>query len=654
MRLKTKGMNRFLKRPVFLFSLMLGLGLLLFSFKLTSEGRYSEYKYHSSTELALFDFAEFPTDTNTLFSGSGNCVLCHGPSNTANLDASGNDVSPVSTWAATMMANAAIDPFWRAKVKHEGLENPDLVDEIETLCATCHAPNGHFDAVHNGIEFYTISDLDGDPMGLDGVSCNACHMMENVDFGITFSGDITYNENHVEYGQLESPFQNPMINHTGFTPEYGSHISSSEACGKCHSLITETINESGELTGNSFVEQAVYHEWLNSSYSVDDTRCIDCHMTSITEAVKVSPMPPWLDPRTSFSKHDLVGGNVFMLNLLKNNSVALDLNATPAQFDSIISQTTRMLQERALNLEVGLYAMDGDSLHIEVVLENKSGHKLPSGYPARKMMIEFLLTSPDGDTLFRSGGLNDEGRVIGELDDEYEEHYENIYSEDQVQLYEYVMGNEAGDVTTILTRAYSPLKDNRIPPLGFSVNHTAYDTVKIVGNALTDANFNYVDDVEGSGKDKIYYHIALNDDFNGAIVNVKVHYMSIPRKWLDQLFSNDVEEINSFETMYDEVDMESVIMKEEEILVGINSIEDFDFGTIRVYPNPSSDKVEVISDQLNITQVRVLDVIGNIVEIITVSNSKNTMITLPETSGKYFLLIDLEEGTTVNKTVLKL
>ena len=55
-----------------------------------------------------------PIQTSTLFSGSGNCAACHqAGSIDSNVlrDTQGNDISPVSLWRSTMMANATQDPF---------------------------------------------------------------------------------------------------------------------------------------------------------------------------------------------------------------------------------------------------------------------------------------------------------------------------------------------------------------------------------------------------------------------------------------------------------------------------------------------------------------------------------------------------------------
>jgi len=70
------------------------------------------------------------------FSGSQNCSICHDGLQ----DASGADVSIVVDWQATMMANSARDPLWRAKVASEVKRNPALQQEIETTCGRCHVP----------------------------------------------------------------------------------------------------------------------------------------------------------------------------------------------------------------------------------------------------------------------------------------------------------------------------------------------------------------------------------------------------------------------------------------------------------------------------------------------------------------------------------
>ena len=84
----------------------------------------------AAAAVALSDFI---TDD---FVGSGLCVMCH----EALVDSTGADVSITNDWRSTMMANAAKDPAWQAKVASEVARNPALKDIIEEKCAKCHTP----------------------------------------------------------------------------------------------------------------------------------------------------------------------------------------------------------------------------------------------------------------------------------------------------------------------------------------------------------------------------------------------------------------------------------------------------------------------------------------------------------------------------------
>ncbi len=55
------------------------------------------------------------TFETTDFSGSGVCAFCHSRLS----DEDGNDVSNDAHWRSTMMANAAKDPLWQAKISAE-------------------------------------------------------------------------------------------------------------------------------------------------------------------------------------------------------------------------------------------------------------------------------------------------------------------------------------------------------------------------------------------------------------------------------------------------------------------------------------------------------------------------------------------------------
>jgi hypothetical protein len=73
--------------------------------------------------------------------------------------------------------------------------------------------------------------------------------------------------------------------------------------------------------------------------------------------------------------------------------------------------------------------------------------------------------------LFESGRAADDGSIRVNDDDAdgdaFEPHYEEIVSGDQVQIYEPIILDHAGHVTTALLSAVRYAKDNRLLPEGF-------------------------------------------------------------------------------------------------------------------------------------------------------------------------------------------
>ncbi|MFT4667450.1 MAG: hypothetical protein ACI9XB_004419, partial [Gammaproteobacteria bacterium] len=111
-------------RPILFASGILGIVIGMALMPLNNEVR----AYHSEAELHSFRKASVmsPVDSSQYFPTSAHCNGCHStdPQGFAMHDNDGNDVNMYDDWAASMMANAARDPFWRAKVSHETLTHP--------------------------------------------------------------------------------------------------------------------------------------------------------------------------------------------------------------------------------------------------------------------------------------------------------------------------------------------------------------------------------------------------------------------------------------------------------------------------------------------------------------------------------------------------
>lgn len=576
-------------------------------------------RFHTEAELAHFQMmlgdTSLPTGYSYLFAGSGVCQKCHGYDTLgiASVDANGDDVNVTDDWRATMMANSARDPFWRAKVSHEVLLYPQFKTEIEDKCTSCHAPMGNFNAKHLGALHYGISDMVGDSLALDGVSCLACHMQEQDLMGQSFSGLMQFDTFKNAYGPYLSPLVSPMLTETGYKPKFSAKMGKSEACADCHTLITETVDFDGNFTGDKFVEQATYHEWLNSAYN-DTISCQGCHMPSLDKWPVQIVTGAQTEPRSPFFLHELVGGNVTMLGLLRDNIEPLGLTAGPSQFNDVIQKTTAMLQNKTLLLDLQLLERNPDTAKFALKLTNLAGHKFPSGYPARRAFIQFVVETESGDTVFISGKMDGEYEVVGQ-NPTYEPHYQVISSEDEVQIYEMVLGDVNGDVTTVLVRAKSPIKDNRLPPLGFSTSHPAYDTTLIAGIG-NDTDFNHENGVEGSGSDMVYFHVPMSGELSLLKVTANVYYQPTPPKWMKEMFDETTTEIETFRTMFAAADRMPVLVKSSALIVealpsGVRNTAQQPF--VKLYPTLTSNgQIFVQSSQAH--EVRVLDLKGRQVE----------------------------------------
>ncbi|MGB0424151.1 MAG: cytochrome c3 family protein, partial [Flavobacteriales bacterium] len=559
--------------------------------------------YHDEAELMKFQAmaasSELPLNDNGLFSGSGTCAGCHGndPLEYAGLTSSDWDVNVTDHWRSSMMANAANDPFWKAKVSHEVAVNPDHQEVLEDKCTSCHAPLGNFGAHFNGATHYSMAMLALDSLGKDGVSCLGCHQQDPENAGNIFSGELEFVEDTVfgPYGGPEDDiplFGQPMTSFVGYEPLYDAQFEKSETCAGCHTLSTNTADLDGNLTGGSFIEQATYHEWLNSIYSEDTDpeaqECQGCHMPRINDPVVISSNYAFLQGRAPYGLHTMVGANTFMLEMFRDNVEELDLSATAEQFDTTLFYTAQMLQEQSLELELDEAYYQDDTLALEVFVRNKAGHKFPSGYPSRRAFVEFILTDNEGNELFTSGKLQADYEVEGQ-NETFEPHYDVINNPEQVLIYEMVMGDVNGDVTTVLERADYPIKDNRLAPKGFTLGHEVYDTTLVAGTALTDPSWNHEDGVEGSGTDRVTYKVRMNGYEGEVNASARMYYQSLPPKWMDEMFATDTPEINYFEEKYNEQGADPVLVAEDSYSTTVTSVPNFELASISVYPNPSTD-----------------------------------------------------------------
>jgi hypothetical protein len=468
------------------------------------------------------------------------------------------------------MANASRDPYWQAAVRSETIDHPGLKSVIEDKCATCHTPMARFAAVV-AEEETTLLDggfLDPDhprhSFAIDGVSCALCHQIEDEKLGDpeSFSGGFSIDTERPKGERLiYGPFpaaKGPatvMQDMSGFLPVEGPQTRRSELCATCHTLYTPYVDEAGEIAG-TFPEQVPYLEWQHSDYAATQS-CQDCHMPAAEGAVRLSTMGGG-PPRSPFAQHFFIGGNTYILSMLRAFGEELEVTASSEHFTKKIEQTLDQLQNRTATVTVDAANVSGSDLALAITVRSEAGHKFPTGYPSRRAWLHVTVEDQQGNVLFESGGVNADFSIAGNDNDAdptaYEQHYQEITGADQVQIYEAILESISGEVTTGLLKAQGYLKDNRLLPSGFDKASAAEDFA-VLGNAMDDVDF-------AGGGDTVRYVIDLSEaeEPETLTVTVELLFQSIGYRWAENLRSYDAAEIDDFLDAYDALPNEPVLI----------------------------------------------------------------------------------------------
>jgi hypothetical protein len=507
------------------------------------------------------------TFVTTDFSGSGNCAMCH----SSLRDSAGNDVSIDTQWRSTMMANAAKDPLWQAKIESEVTRNPALQPVIEEKCSRCHTPMAHTQAVADGSSVAVLGSgflSASHPLysaAMDGVSCSLCHQIRSGGLGQpeTFTGRYVIDTSTVApdrpmYARFSNPMQQPMRMNVGFTPMQGTQTALSGLCGTCHTLYTPSVDAAGNVLGE-FPEQMTYLEWEHSAYGDgvgSDQSCQQCHLPPAPGSVQIANRPMRLPARSPFAQHYLVGSNTLMTNVLKNHQTELGVTASAANLDATLARLNDLLQTKTASLAVANARVSGSTLAVTLDVQNMTGHKLPSGIPARRAWVHLTVTDASGATLFESGRPLADGRISGNDADwdaaRFEPHYDLISTADQVQIYESVMLDSDGLVTYTLLRAASYAKDNRLLPSGFDTA-TASADIAVQGEAVSDSNFL-------GGSDQVTYAIDVQGRPRPLTVAAQLLYQPVSYPFVHDLRQDAVTLVQRLAGYYDTADKSPAVL----------------------------------------------------------------------------------------------
>jgi hypothetical protein len=149
-----------------------------------------------------------------------------------------------------------------------------------------------------------------------------------------------------------------------------------------------------------------------------------------------------------------------------------------------------------------------------------------------------------GSIVLESGRLNPDGSISGNDNDSdatrFEPHHAVIRSSEQVQIYEAIMTDPEGKVTTGLLTALTYTKDNRLPPTGFDKT-TAPAFVAVHGDAASDADFL-------GGADTVRVEAPSTGNFT---IEAALWYQPVGFRWAHNLGTIPSMETDRFVRYYD-------------------------------------------------------------------------------------------------------
>jgi hypothetical protein len=491
-----------------------------------------------------------------LFQSATQCMVCHNSLTTP----AGEDVSFGSAWGASMMAHSARDPYWHAAVRRETIDHPKAQAAIEQECSKCHMPMAHVESRRTGQPQSVFAHIVGaaglpanaNPLAVEGVSCTLCHQIADDKLGTkeSFTGGFTIDLTApAEQRRMFGPYEiKPghvalMRSATGVQPTTATHIQRSEVCATCHTLYTHSLNAAGEVIAE-LPEQVPYEEWLHSEYRTTQS-CQSCHMPVVEQPTPITSVLG--QPREGVSRHDFRGANFFMLSVLNRFRNDLGVTALPGALDAAVTRTKSFLQTTAATITIPRVERIDGRLDADVVVANLAGHKLPTAYPSRRAWLRVTVTDGSGRVVFASGQLGATGAIEGNDNDQdplrYEPHHAQIGTPDQVQIYEVIMRNQAGAVTTGLLSGVAYLKDNRIVPRGFD-KRTAPPEVAVHGVAIDDPDF-------GPGEDRVNYLVDVRNTSGPLTIEAQLWYQPIGFRWARNLDTYDTFETKRFVGYYD-------------------------------------------------------------------------------------------------------
>jgi len=562
-----------------------------------------------------------PLESGTFISAN-QCDNCHG-----NFDV---NTEPAFNWRGSMMSQSMRDPLFEASMV---IANQDAQFSGD-LCIRCHSPGGWLEGRSTPTDGSVLTVIDR-----EGVQCHVCHKMmdpfsnnaTDLNYINTLNNKPTVHGNGMYIMDNQDIRRGPYndITQVPHAINYSEFHTKSEMCATCHDVSNPAYSKQSDgtylpntlgteapsfNTYDMFPVERTYSEWKMSAYNspagipstafggnlTNVISCQDCHMKEVTGKGANKSFVPI---RNNLGQHDLTGGNTFIPLLIKNlyaNDSDVDLNA----IDAGILRAEYMLKNAAtLNLNA---TATGDGFDVEVEVINETGHKLPSGYPeGRRIWINLRAYDESNNLIYESGAYDNQTAILETVGTKIYEAKLGISDEVAAIANASGTGGYSAGESFHFALNNVVIKDNRIPPRGFTNSNFQSIQAAPVGYSYADGAFS----------DITHYTVPANT----YKVEAKLYYQTVSKEYIDFLRDNNTTNTKGQDLYNLWVALgksQPVEMKEAEFYTSSLSInkETSLFNNIKIYPNPSADFLTIHLEN-NFAQLVKID-------LFTISGSK--------------------------------
>jgi hypothetical protein len=229
------------------------------------------------------------------------------------------------------------------------------------------------------------------------------------------------------------------------------------------------------------------------------------------------------------------------------------LNTENSVDTAIDMSANSIAKTKTADVQIVSVTKAGGMLQIDVRVTNSAGHSFPSGVGFRRAFLDLRVM--DGTQVaWASGDVSRQGIIVDgrgvplltetftPTQQHFQAHYwekNPITRENQVQIYEELVVNPEGFLTTSFIALDEKVKDNRLQPQGWSPGGPFAGETRPVDTCVT-ATVCDPDYQNGSGSNVVRYQIPLSACRNAACVNAAttvsatLYYQTIPHYYLVQ------------------------------------------------------------------------------------------------------------------------